>query len=481
LGLSVVVVVAAVFYRPLDMWTANAWDIASPLKILAFGAIFAVIGVALLLLLARLGSAPVPTALFVEALILVLVNWQSLEGPVRLSLILFISIFGWLSHRTTATNWVWLAIVFVAAFGVAPVLQVAATHIEESEPYPLVERRTLESAIATGVIEDVVVVVADSYPNLHIAESWFGHDTAALTDDLEMLGFTVEPGAWSQHTFTSLSVPSILELQSIIEGGPTGPWRNRSSLYRIARGDNFVAQTLQSAGFRYTHIESGWDGTTCGPRVDHCVQAPFFDEQTWELMAPTIAKGWLNDRYFTVSGTFNTADALDRDLDAVVSNGTHDFVFAHFLLPHDPILVDAECANSSDDVRQEADNATVRAAFSDQMACVDRLLITVLESVDADTAVLATGDHGPATGGQLSRTPRQWSDADIAERFSVLLARKQPELCPPPVRPDPMAAMAAILGCAVEANFAVPAPEYLITARDAPDRVVIEPERMTRI
>jgi hypothetical protein len=44
-----------------------------------------------------------------------------------------------------------------------------------------------------------------------------------------------------------------------------------------------------------------------------------------------------------------------------------------------------------------------------------------------------------------------------------------------------MAAMAAILGCAVEANFAVPAPEYLITARDAPDRVVIEPERMTRI
>jgi hypothetical protein len=74
LGLSVVVVVAAVFYRPLDMWTANAWDIASPLKILAFGAIFAVIGVALLLLLARLGSAPVPTALFVAALILVLVN-----------------------------------------------------------------------------------------------------------------------------------------------------------------------------------------------------------------------------------------------------------------------------------------------------------------------------------------------------------------------------------------------------------------------
>jgi hypothetical protein len=242
-----------------------------------------------------------------------------------------------------------------------------------------------------------------------------------------------------------------------------------------------VAQTLQSAGFRYTHIESGWDGTTCGPQVDHCVQAPFFDDQTWESMAPTIARSWLDDSYFTVSGTFNTADALDRALHEVVSNGTHDFVFAHYLLPHDPILVNASCAKLSGEARQEIDTATVRAAFSDQMSCVDRLLITVLETVDADTAVLTTGDHGPATRGQLGRTPGQWSDADIAERFSVLLAHKLPDLCPPPVRPDPMAAMAAILGCAVGADFVVPGPDYLISAHDATYPVAIDPQRMVRI
>ena len=481
LGLSVGVVAAAAFSRSLEMWTANAWDISSPLKILALGTAVAVIGVALLLLLARMGSSPVPTSLSMASLILVLVNWQSLEGSTRPLLILLISVFGWLSQRTIATDWVWLAIIFAAAFGVAPIFQVAASHIEESEPYPLVERRTPQPAAASGVIEDVVVVVVDSYPNLHIAESWFGHDTGPLTDDLELLGFTVEPGAWSQHTFTSLSVPSILEVQSVIEGGPVGPWRNRSSLYRISRGENFTAQTLQSAGFRYTHVESGWDGTTCGAQVDHCVQAPFFDDQTWEAMAPTIARSWLNDSYFTVSGTFNTADALDRELDAVVSNGTHDFVFAHFLLPHDPILVDASCANSSDEARQQVDTATVRAAFSDQMSCVDRLLIAVLRTVDADTAVLVTGDHGPATRGQLGRTPGKWSDADIAERFSVLLAHKLPDVCPPPVRPDPMAAMAAILGCAVGADFVIPGPDYLISAHDATDPVAIDPERMARI
>jgi len=481
LGLSVGVVAAAAFYRSLSMWTANAWDISSPLKILALGAAVAFIGVALLFLFARLGSSAVPTSLSIAGVILVLVNWQSIEDSMRPLLIVLISVFGWLSQRSRATDWVWLAIVFAAAFGLAPIFQVAASHIEESEPYPLAERRTLEPATASGVIEDVVVLVVDAYPNLYIAESWFGHDTGPLTEDLEMLEFTVEPGAWSQHTYTSLSVPSILEVQGVIEGGPTSPWRNRSSLYRIARGENFVAQTLQSAGFLYTHIESGWDGTTCGPQVDRCVQAPLFDDQTWELAAPTIARSWLNDRYFTVSGTFNTADALDRELDTVVSNGSHDFTFAHFLLPHDPILVDANCAKLGEDARREIDTGTVRTAFSDQMACVDRLLITALESVDADTAVLVTGDHGPATRGQLGRSSGQWSNADIAERFSVLLAHKQPDLCPPPVRPDPMAAMAAILGCAVEADFAVPGPDYLISASDADDPMVVEPERMGRI
>jgi hypothetical protein len=168
-------------------------------------------------------------------------------------------------------------------------------------------------------------------------------------------------------------------------------------------------------------------------------------------------------------------------LDAVVSNGSHDFVFAHFLLPHSPIFVDANCASLDVGARREIDTATVRPAYSDQMACVDRLLITALRKVDADTAVLATGDHGPATQGQLGRGPEQWSDADIAERFSVLLAHKLPDLCPPPVRPDPMAAMAAILGCAVGSDFVVPDPDYFIIASDATDPMSIEPGRMARI
>jgi len=477
-GLAVSVVVAAAFYRSLSMWTANAWDLSSPLKVLLIGGVIAFVGVALLLLLGSFGLRLVPAALCVAGLVLTLMNWQTLEESTRPLIIALILIFGWLGQLSRANMWGWLAVVFVSAFGLAPIIQLVGAHVQDSEPYPLVERRTPEPATASGVIEDVVVVVADTYPNLDIAESWFGHDTGPLTEDLEMLGFTVEPGAWSQHTFTSLSVPSILELQSVIEGGPTGPWGNRSSLYRVARGENFVARTLQSAGFRYTHIESGWDGTGCGPRVDHCVQAPLLDEQAWELLLPTIAMSWVKDGYFTVPGTFNTAEALERELGALVSNGSHDFVFAHFLLPHDPVVVGETCEAVAPTAPREVDVDTLRAAFSDQMTCVDHLLVTALKSVDADTAVLVTGDHGPSTSRQVGLTPNQWSDADIAERFSVLLAYKLPDECLRSERADPIAAMSAILSCAVESDYVSPTPEYLIGADDPG---LVEAERMTRI
>jgi len=479
-ALAVGVVVAAAFYRSLSMWTANAWDLSSPLKILLIGAVIAFLGVALLLLLSSSGLRPVSAALCVAGLILTVMNWQNLEESMRpLLIVLIILIFGWLGQRSRATHlWGWLAVVFVSAFGLAPVIQLVGAHVQNSVPYPLVERRAPDPATASGVIEDVVVVVADSYPNLDIAENWFGHDAGPLTEDLEMLGFTVEPGAWSQHTFTALSVPSILELQSVIEGGPTGPWRNRSSLFRLARGENFVAQTLQSAGFRYTHIESGWDGTGCGQRVDHCVRAPLLDEQAWELLHPTIAMSWVKDGYFTAPGTFNTAEALEQELDALVSNGSQDFVFAHFLLPHDPVVVGETCDTVAGIAPRGVDVDILRAAFSDQMTCVDRLLVTALEPVDADTAVLVTGDHGPSTGGQLGRTPEQWSDADIAERFSVLLAYKLPDECVRSAQSDPIAAMTAILSCALEADFVAPTPEYLIGADDPG---LVEAGRMRRI
>jgi hypothetical protein len=322
------------------------------------------------------------------------------------------------------------------------------------------------------------MVVLDSYPNLQIAASWFEHRPDELVENLESRGFTVERGAWSRHTFTSLSVPSILQLGSVIEPGPTGHWNDRSSLWRILRGDNFVSQTLGSAGFTYTHIESGWAGTSCGPEVDRCIPSPWIDEQVWLMLQPTIAGRWADQRHHFLTGTMNTAESLKTGLEALTGNGKHDYLFAHFLLPHEPILVDAQCRPLRDPLEQGNDPTTRAAAIGDQMECVDKLVMSAIDAVDDDTAVLLTADHGSGISNQVGRPPDEWSDAGIAERFSVFLSHKIPAPCESPDLADPMSAMAAIVGCAVGQEFPLAGPEYLIGAEDP---VAVEPERMARI
>jgi hypothetical protein len=471
------VVIAASFYRSIDYWAVNAWDISSPAKVLLVAGAVAAIGIALLFAIRRLGREPLPIAIALGGLILLLSFWQQVEVPVAYAVGALVLLFGWVGQKTRNSVLVTgLGVAMVVALGLMPLVQLAWAHIEDARPYSLVRLAQPVSAAPSGVVEDVVLIIVDTYPNLDLASAWFGHDPTPLVDGLESNGFTVETDAWSRHTFTALSVSSILQLHSVIEPGPTGSWGNRSSLFEILRGNSFVSRTLQSAGFDYTHIESGWDATACGPNVDRCLDSPWLDEQVFGLLSPTIASGWAQDRHHFLTGTFNTAELLKEELAGLTGNGSHDYLFAHFLLPHAPFLVDARC-DLKDDLRHPV-AAQLFDAISEQMACVDLMLREVTAGLDEDTAVLLTGDHGTTTGDQVLQVPDEWSDADIAERFGVLLAHKSPQVCPAPSLPDPVVAMSAIMSCALDQTFSPPPPEYLIGAED-PEAVA--PARMARI
>jgi hypothetical protein len=476
--LAVGVVAAASFYRPLTFWAVNVSDLSSPVKPLTLASIFLIAGLAVLILLGAFGVDPLPAGLAVGGLLTLAMTWRLFDAVAAGILALMIVAIAWGAQgaRRSRLAW-WLAFGMVAVFGLAPVITLAVRQVHESmssmDSGPIVG----SPGVATGRVEDVVVVVVDSYPNLRIAEAWFGHEPSELVSMLHSQGFTVPPSAWSQHTFTSLSVSSMLQMARVIEPGSTSEWRDRSSLWRILRGDNRVARSLQSAGFEYTHIESGWDGTSCGPTVDHCIPAPWFDEKAWVLLQPTLLGEWVENRNHVYTGTMSTAKALEEKLPELLTNGSHDFVFAHFLLPHAPFLVEGDCRLRADSGRPE-ELPGLRILAADQMACVDRLLESALLSVDDDTALLLTGDHGSSTGGQIGKDPDDWSDADIAERFGVFMAYALPDSCAKPTLPDPAVTMAAILACALEGRFDTPSPRYLI-GMDGP--VAVDPERMARI
>ena len=149
-----------------------------------------------------------------------------------------------------------------------------SSNIRRSEPYPVVALAGHSLATPTGDVEDMLLLVIDSYPAPEIAESWFGHDGDALHDSFSDKGMVVQAAALSQHTFTSLAIPSILELQPITGEEPAGPRGHRKPLREIMGGDSLTRRSLETAGFRYTDVEGGVDGSSCGNDVDVCVDSP---------------------------------------------------------------------------------------------------------------------------------------------------------------------------------------------------------------
>ena len=276
-------------------------------------------------------------------------------------------------------------------------------------------------------------------------------------------------GVWVLAAIAFTAIPSILELKPVVDAGPTDPWGNRLSTYELLRGDNLVAFSLRSAGYEYFHIEGGWDASTCG-NVDVCFRAPWLDEITWNMLIPSVLGGWLDSTYgsFTVPATLATTRNL-LDLEDRFDNGEHDYVFAHLALPHAPYVVDSECeviGKRPQSFESEGGSGLESNAFQSQLLCVDSLIQSIAGIAGARTAVMIAADHGPASGGQVGSPPQTWTDADIVERFGVLLVYRLPQGCNSPDAATNIAVMRAIMVCAVDMEMPENNGRYLIGAVD---------------
>ena len=477
LALGLGLLVASSLYRALVLWADNAWEVAGPGKLLLLSLAVAFVASIPYFVLVRGGVGPAPSGIAVAALVLAVMNWHRLAPTpwLWLGVALMLS---WLVQRFAAAEAQRaLLIIGIATLLVAPLAQVGLAHVQRSEPYPIGELAERRPAEATGLVEDVLVVIVDSYPTLTLAERWFGHDASAIGDRLTDRGFVVESSAWSPYTFTGLTVPSLLELQPIVEPGPKGGWGHRMSTYSIIRGDSLVAATLTSAGFEYTHIESGWHAGACGD-VDVCLESTWIDEETWELLRPGIAATYMDDRLgsHAVANSKQVVDHLEG-IKANFGDGERDFVFAHMLLPHAPVVVDSECAVVERAARTD-EAAPFEARLSAQLACADTFIERIAELVGPSTAVIITGDHGTASLGQNSKPPVEWSDADIAERLGVFLAYRLPAGCTPPGDAVNLDVMRAIMSCAVNMELPERDGRFMIGANEP---LIVDSDRMVRI
>lgn len=296
---------------------------------------------------------------------------------------------------------------------------------------------------------DVYLVVLDGYGRSDVLQQLYGFSNEEFTKELTRRGFNVAPRAQTNYSMTYAALTSALAMDYPIPGGHVATEEDRSSLYQVLGGSNPVVASLKQAGYRYVHVESGWGGTRCGPQVDTCIESPFLDESVWTLFERTPLLPLLERRWghaFSQTGLHSLVELIGL---AAEPSEQPRFVFTHVLLPHAPLYVNRECrinpqpslAGLAIGSRSFPEGELLdlrRAAYTEQIECVNDRLLAFLHALgaDPDAVIMLTGDHGPDSLGQISKSPEHWTELDLQERFSIFSAYRVPADCRDRVYPE---------------------------------------------
>ena len=199
------------------------------------------------------------------------------------------------------------------------------------------------------------------------------------------------------------------------------------------------------------------------PRRGQCIGAPFLDETSWTILQRTPLIHLLRN----LRGHAFSVDALDR-LSSLIrearprADEKPRFIFAHIMLPHPPLFVTNDCRIR---VEEGLDEGNVygppglkerrKAAYGEQIRCVNRRIEEFLEVVPSDSVVLLTGDHGPDSRGQFFRPRGTWTLDDIDERMSIFAAYRFSDLCGAQLQPrmTPVNSTRLLLRCLLGADL----------------------------
>ena len=361
--------------------------------------------------------------------------------------------------RSQVRSWVFVASVIsiIATLG-----QLVVASIRNPDPEPVLA--------ATNVIPQkpggsFYLIVLDGYGDP------LGDDqrVTEFFSGLEREGFAIATDAISNYSYTHASISNVLSLDHRFTHGSEPV----AAMFNAIQGSNEMRSFLEGAGFRYVHIEGGWVGSRCGPTVQNCVPGQLVDGFVWQTLEMTYFTEYIEENvpHPYVQGALHSLEALAQH--GREADSGKDFVFAHILIPHPPIQLNGDC-NLVLDPRLKGQllgvqgmNAATRqfrqAGYQDQRACLNEKLLATIADLPSDASVVITADHGTDLLGQLEKEPRDWTTADIEERFRIFHAARLPEPCELPVERDLVNLVRAEVGCVAGEALPAVAPYHEIT------------------
>jgi len=327
-----------------------------------------------------------------------------------------------------------MSVVLVALVG-ARLLQPDQVSTLIQAPAAPAERAAAAPATAAAGAPDIYYIIADSYPRQDALARFHGFDNREFIGYLESRGFYVAPRSWSNYPKTYLSIASSLNMRyvnDVTQGiqsahAGRGPARDRRPFYAMIQAPE-VAHRLQRRGYRYATVLTNWGGSNASKSADvKFALSPVFQNEFFGLLFNrSLLSAFLPTLADLHRFTIEKAKAM-----ASIEGPT--FAFVHLLLPHGPLVFDADGKIIADHplhgMLGREDFWRLKKEYVGQVQYTNRALKDIVETLLAASKtppiIVIQGDHG-SSASAFDGT-RELPSALPEERLAILNAYLVPD------------------------------------------------------
>jgi hypothetical protein len=295
---------------------------------------------------------------------------------------------------------------------------------------------------------DVFLIIVDKYTGLSLLQSNYGFDDGEFRQALEARQFRVPAIPRANYTHTFLALASMLNLRYLDDLPPRlGVDNPNWALSYPLVEKNELATFLQSRGYRFVFFPTAFGATRENRFADLQLPSPAEIRPEFTIAwARTTALPILRQYLCGLLGCPvlgfpyipESAGLINWKLQQVaqLAGGEQPvFAFLHLTVPHEPYLFRADCSVREPYWPERDDGpegAAVKAAYTEQITCLNRKLIDLVDAIRARSTVppiiLIQADHGHGRLGRDLPALQGLPPEKVAERLSVFAAYHFPGL-----------------------------------------------------
>ena len=232
--------------------------------------------------------------------------------------------------------------------------------------------------------------------------------------------------------YSSFDSDKALEyLDNIINSAPAGPDDRDWTLLYNRLEENAVAKSLKSIGYKYYHFGSWWWPTGKNRLADENINLGYLSEFSARLVDSSIlfplAKKYnfplLDSRYNQWRRINYQFDRLER----IQSENSPVFVFAHFIIPHEPFVFESDGKFLT---AQKESQKDINEKYLDQLVFLNGKIKSFVDiavnSRGGNSVIILQSDEGPyPVQYESNKDSFDWTTVDyplVSQKMAILNA-----------------------------------------------------------